>query len=135
MEQKLLAMTDVHCIFCGHKNERLDRTGKCSGCGGSLKAELFRSRNMELCTAIHAEERSIRGLQGRSAEGATMYVTTFPCFQCARYIVDAKIARVVYVEPYPVLESARFLEMNNVGFVPFEGFKARAFNLIFKQVE
>lgn len=64
-----------------------------------------------------------------------MYVTTFPCFQCSRYIIDAKIARVVYVEPYPVLESARFLGMNNVGSVPFEGFKARAFNLIFKQVE
>jgi deoxycytidylate deaminase len=64
-----------------------------------------------------------------------MYVTTFPCFQCARYIVDARIAKVVYVEPYPVIESARFLEMNGVLSVPFEGFKARAFNLIFKQVE
>jgi deoxycytidylate deaminase len=135
MEQKLIAMSDVFCVFCGHKNERLDKTGKCIGCGGSLKSELFRSRNMELCTAIHAEERSIRGLQGRSAEGATMYVTTFPCFQCARYIIDAKIAKVVYVEPYPVPESARFLEMNKIFCVPFEGFKARAFNLIFKQVE
>ncbi len=135
MEQKLLAMTDVYCVFCGHKNNKLDKTGKCSKCDGSLKSELFRSRNMELCTAIHAEERSIRGLQGRSAEGATMYVTTFPCFQCSRYIIDAKIAKVVYVEPYPVLESARFLELNKVSFVPFEGFKARAFNLIFKQVE
>ncbi len=64
-----------------------------------------------------------------------MYVTTFPCFQCSRYIIDAKIAKVVYVEPYPVLESGRFLEMNKVSFVPFEEFKARAFNLIFKQVE
>ena len=135
MEQKLIAMTDVFCLFCGHKNATLDKAGKCSACGGSLKSELFRSRNMELCTAIHAEERSIRGLQGRSAEGATMYVTTFPCFQCSRYIIDAKIAKVVYVEPYPVLESARFLEMNKINYFPFEGFKARAFNLIFKQVE
>jgi hypothetical protein len=24
MEQKLIAMTDVYCVFCGHKNDRLD---------------------------------------------------------------------------------------------------------------
>jgi cytidine deaminase len=30
-----------------------------------------------------------------------MYVTTFPCHECARHIVFAGIDRVVYVEPYP----------------------------------
>lgn len=30
-----------------------------------------------------------------------MYVTTFPCHNCARHIVAAGVERVVFVEPYP----------------------------------
>lgn len=63
-----------------------------------------------------------------------MFTTTFPCFQCSRYIVDARIKRVVYVEAYPVKEAKNFLIKNGIKVDPFEGFKARAFNLIFRQV-
>lgn len=90
---------------------------------------------MERCTAIHAEERAIRSLHGRTAEGATLYSTTFPCFQCARYIVDAGICRIVYVEAYPMIEAHDFLRRNGVQIDAFEGFKARAFNQVFRQVE
>ena len=89
---------------------------------------------MELCTAIHAEERAIRSLGGRDATGATLYTTTYPCFQCARYIVDAGIKRIVYVEAYPIIESQEFFRKNGISVDPFEGFKARAFNQVFKQV-
>ncbi len=30
-----------------------------------------------------------------------MYTTTFPCHECARHIVAAGIAEVIYLEPYP----------------------------------
>jgi deoxycytidylate deaminase len=63
-----------------------------------------------------------------------MYVTTYPCLQCARYIVDASIHKVVYVEAYPVKESADYLMRNRVKVEPFSGFKARAFNIVFKPV-
>lgn len=33
--------------------------------------------------------------------GSTMYVTTFPCHNCARHIIASGVARVVYIEPYP----------------------------------
>ena len=132
MEDKLINTKDLFCPFCGEKNEELSRPWLCKKCRQNLKAKLFPSRNMELCTAIHAEERAIRSLHGRNAELSTMYVTTFPCFQCSRYIVDAKISKVIYVEPYPVKEAAKFLETNRVSVEPFEGFKARAFNQIFK---
>lgn len=85
MSTKLENLRDLFCPFCGRKNEALASDWRCIGCGKDLKSKLFPSRNMELCTAIHAEERAIRSLRGQSAEGATMYVTTFPCFQCARY--------------------------------------------------
>ena len=64
-----------------------------------------------------------------------MYVNTFPCFQCARYIKDVGIAKIVYVEAYPVKESRDFFEQNGIQIESFEGFKPRAFNQVFKQVE
>lgn len=133
MHARLEAMKNVHCPDCGEDHDVLHDSWRCVKCGDNLKLRFFPSRNMELCTAIHAEERAIRSLGDRSADGATMYVTTFPCFQCSRYIVDAGIARIVYVEAYPIKEAKAFLENNDVVVEPFEGFKARAFNRIFKQ--
>ena len=63
-----------------------------------------------------------------------MYVTTFPCLQCSRYILDAGIKKIVYVEAYPVKEARQFLSDNDVKIVPFGGFKARTFNIVFKPV-
>ena len=133
MEQSLEALSDLFCPRCGKKIEKLEKPYGCPECQFNLKAKFFPGRNIHLCTAIHAEERAIRSLRG-SAEGATIFTTTFPCFQCSRYIVDARIKKVVYVEAYPVIEAQEFLKGNDVQVEPFEGFKARAFNLIFKQV-
>ena len=33
--------------------------------------------------------------------GNILYVTTFPCHNCARHIIAAGLSKVVYVEPYP----------------------------------
>jgi deoxycytidylate deaminase len=137
MLTKLEGIHEVYCSGCGVKVDQLRDPWKCTNpmCGESFKARLFPNRNMELCTAVHAEERAIRSLYGRSATNGTLYTTTFPCFQCARLIVDAGIRWVVFVEAYPVKESFWFLEKNQVLVEPFTGFKARAFNLVFRQVE
>ena len=37
---------------------------------------------------------------GRSVKNATIYVTTFPCHNCAKHIIASGIRRIVYVEPY-----------------------------------
>jgi len=133
MHAKLEELKGSYCPECGTEQEQLAKPWRCGQCGANLKSKLFPSRNMELCTALHAEERAIRSLGDRSATGATIYQTTFPCFQCSRYIIDAEIARVVYVEAYPVKEAQDFLEKNGVKIIPFEGFKARAFSRVFKQ--
>ena len=61
-------------------------------------AQLFDT--IDFIRAVHAEASAIFSA-GYSARSATMYVTTFPCHECARHIVIAGIKRVVYVEPYP----------------------------------
>ncbi len=52
---------------------------------------------------VHAEMAAIvdAARRGVSILGQTLYTTTFPCHVCARHIVSAGIARVVYNEPYP----------------------------------
>lgn len=133
MHRALENMSATCCPRCGKIQSALRDPWLCADCGENLKLRFFPSRNMELCTAIHAEERAVRSLMGRDAKNATLFTTTFPCFQCARYIVDCKIKRVVYVEAYPVVESKKFLELNGVKVDAFSGFKARAFNIVFKQ--
>jgi len=141
MEDELEEMGLLFCPECGKEHKQLVEPWKCDGtkngkpCRCNFKRKFFPSRNLELCTAIHAEERAIRSLGGRSAERCTLYVNTFPCFQCSRYIKDAEIERVVYVEAYPVKEAVDFLKDNGILLEAFEGFKPRVFNQVFKQVE
>lgn len=137
MEKKLERMEGVYCPRCGKLMASLASPWRCDNndCRANLKALFFPSRNIELCTAIHAEERAIRSLEGRTVKGATMFVTTFPCLQCSRHIIDVGIERVVYVEPYPIKEAEALLRETGVKTYPFEGFKARAFNLVYRQLD
>lgn len=52
---------------------------------------------------VHAEMAAITEAArlGRALDGLTLYVTTFPCHNCAKHIVAAGIRRVVFIEPYP----------------------------------
>jgi deoxycytidylate deaminase len=127
------AYAQSHCSHCLKRNGPL--TTARYKCGEKIKAILYPSRGIELCTAIHAEERAIRSLADRRAVGGTMYVTTFPCFQCARRIIDVGINKVVYLEAYPVKESLEFFQNNHITIEPFSGFTARSFSRVFRQLE
>lgn len=142
MESKLEKMVPFFCPECGGRHEILKPPWKCDRkkddgltCRCNFRFKFFPSRNIELCTAIHAEERAIRSLGSRRAEGCTIYVNTFPCLQCARHIKDAGITKVVYDEAYPIEEAVDYLRINNIEIEPFEGFKPRVFNKVFRQVE
>ena len=92
---------------------------------------------------VHAEMTALLtcGRNGISCRGATLYVTTFPCHNCAKHIIAAGIKRVVYVEPYPKSKALDFHgdsslggfenekdgDENRVIFEPFVGVGARRF--------
>lgn len=44
----------------------------------------------------HAELNAILNYRGGSLEGASLYVSLFPCNECAKAIIQAGIKRVVY---------------------------------------
>lgn len=51
---------------------------------------------------MHAEANAITKVAASTNDcsGATIYVTACPCIECAKLIIQSKIARVVYGEPY-----------------------------------
>lgn len=74
---------------------------------------------------LHAEANAITKVarSNNSSEGATLYVTSSPCIECAKLIIQAGIKRVVYSETYRIedginlLKRAKidveFVELNN----------------------
>jgi deoxycytidylate deaminase len=62
-------------------------------------------------TSIHAEACAIAkaAKSGVSTDGADMYVSTFPCPNCARSLVEAGIKRVFYKKGYSVLDAENIL--------------------------
>jgi dCMP deaminase len=66
---------------------------------------------------LHAESNAlskISGGGGVGAQGATLYVTMSPCFECAKLIKQSKIERVVFRELYRDTAGIDFLKSRSV---------------------
>jgi cytidine deaminase len=77
------------------------RTVLREGLSGDLRAGGLKDLT-EFGRAVHAEMNAMldAARRGVPVQGATLHTTTFPCHNCARHIVAAGIARVVFIEPY-----------------------------------
>jgi|ERR1700722_11073521 len=73
-----------------------------SGLIGDLRRTQFMDIG-EFSRPVHAEMATLidAARRGVSVDGKSIYVTTFPCHNCAKHIIAAGISRVVYLEPYP----------------------------------
>jgi dCMP deaminase len=73
---------------------------------GDPRANFNKGVALELSSAHHAEARLIAAAarEGRSTEGAVMYVTDFPCPPCAKLIAAAGVRRVYFRSGYAVLD-------------------------------
>ena len=101
---------------------------------------------IEFSRSVHAEMDALLSLVRtgtRLPHGSVLYSTTYPCHNCARHIVAAGVARVVYLEPYsksmaidlhddsiadnkPVSES-----QDKVVFVPYQGVSPRLYKSVY----
>ena len=61
---------------------------------------------------LHAEANAITKVarSNNSSEGATLYVTSSPCIECAKLIIQAGIKRVVYADAYRLSDGVDLLE-------------------------
>ena len=73
---------------------------------GDPRANFFKGVHLELSTATHAEAALIgeAARRGLATEGATVYVTDFPCPPCAKLLAAAGVARLLFRTGYAVLD-------------------------------
>ncbi len=65
---------------------------------------------------LHAEANAITKVakSNNSSEDATLYVTTSPCMECSKLIIQAGIKRVVFNNKYRDESGLRLLERANI---------------------
>ena len=66
----------------------------------------------EFSRPVHAEVAAIidAARRGVAIDGSTLYVTTFPCHNCAKHIIASGIKKVIYLEPYPKSRASNLYE-------------------------
>ena len=73
----------------------------------------------------HSELNAILNYRGGSLEGAAIYVTLFPCNECAKAIIQSGIRRVIYdddkyADTAGVIASKRMLRAAGVELCRYE---------------
>jgi len=68
---------------------------------------------------LHAEANAITKVakSNNSSEGSTLYITTSPCMECAKLIIQSGIIRVVYQEKYRITDGLDLLERAKIELV------------------
>jgi len=98
----------------------------------------------EFGRAMHAEMSAIldAARNGRAVAGSSLYVTTFPCHNCARHIVGVGIRNCVFLAPYVKSQAAMLhsdalqvatstQDQTKVTFEPFVGVAPRRYDEFF----
>lgn len=99
----------------------------------------------EFHRTVHAEMQAIMAAarSGVSPKEGSIFVTTFPCHNCAKHIVSAGILDVYFVEPYPKSQAERLHQdalmmvedgskiLDKVAVRPYLGVGPRRFNDLF----
>lgn len=85
--------------------------------GDSLSNKYFYS--------THSELNAILNYQGGSLEGTKMYVTLFPCNECAKAVIQAGIKTIIcdsdkYAETPAVIASKRMLDAAGVRYYQYQ---------------
>ena len=73
---------------------------------------------------LHAEANAITKIarSNNSSEGATLYVTSSPCIECAKLIIQAGIVRVVFSDNYRINDGINLLKRAGIEVIQLEQF-------------
>ena len=68
---------------------------------------------------LHAEANAITKVakSNNSSEGSTLYITTSPCMECSKLIIQSGISRVVYQEKYRITDGLDLLDRAEIELV------------------
>ncbi len=71
---------------------------------------------------LHAEANAITKVakSNNSSEGATLYVTSSPCVECAKLIIQSGIRRVVFKDDYHKVDGIELLQRASIEVVKID---------------
>ena len=125
LDQRYLAMARIwsHNSYCKRrqvgalivKNKMIISDGY-NGTPSGFENECEDENNKTKAYVLHAEANAITKVahSNNSSEGSTLYVTSSPCIECAKLIIQAGIKRVVFSEKYHSVEGVELLERANI---------------------
>ncbi len=72
----------------------------------------------ELCRGVHAEQNAIIQASnfGVNIEDSIIYTTHQPCFICTKMLINAKIKKIIFKEPYPDKLAIQMLNESGIKF-------------------
>ncbi|MEA4885040.1 MAG: cytidine/deoxycytidylate deaminase family protein [Clostridia bacterium] len=92
---------------------------------GCMRAQLHvaSGERHELCRGLHAEQNVIiqAAVHGVAVSGATVYCTHQPCVVCAKMLINAGIASIVYSGEYPDTMSYEMMREAGIEVVSLKG--------------
>lgn len=98
-----------------HKTDKGYFVKECQ-CGTTIK---FTKEHLDLksnINVIHAEQNAIlfAARHGISIKDATMFVTTAPCIECAKFIAGSGIKKVIWKDVYKNFDGVDYLQENGI---------------------
>lgn len=93
-----------------------------NGTPAGFENECEDKNNVSKAYVLHAEANAITKVakSNNSSEGSTLYVTTSPCVECAKLIIQSGIVRVVFTEKYRITDGLELLERAGIELVHIE---------------
>ena len=79
---------------------------------GDPRSNFDAGQHQEIFTSIHSEASIVAQAahDGVSLKDATIYITTFPCPNCARLVAKAGIKKLFYSKGYSLLDAEKILD-------------------------
>ena len=87
-----------------------------NGTPSGFENECEDENNQTKSYVLHAEANAITKVakSGNSSLGATLYVTSSPCLECSKLIIQAGIKRVVFSENYRLEDGINLLKRADI---------------------
>jgi dCMP deaminase len=90
-----------------------------NGTPSGFENECEEENDMTKSYVLHAEANAITKVakSNNSSEGSTLYITTSPCMECSKLIIQSGIKRVVYEEKYRITDGLDLLDRARIDLV------------------
>jgi dCMP deaminase len=125
LDQRYLKMADIWAqnSYCKRRKvgallvkDKMIISDGYNGTPSGFENECEDGENKTKTYVLHAEANAITKVakSGNSSLGATLYVTSSPCIECSKLIIQAGIKRVVFTENYRLEDGINLLKRANI---------------------